>query len=359
MKLLRNFTIIQILLSVIIYQSCTSGEISQGRPSGVILMIGDGMGITQVYAGMTANMGSLNIEQAEYIGLQKTYSANNYITDSGASGTAMASGIKTRNGAIGVDSSGQAFKNIVEYAEESGLYTGVIATSTITHATPAAFVSHNMSRGEYEEIAADFVDAGLELIIGGGWAHFRCREDGRNLLQEMESLGYSVSEKLDEAGNSLPLIILTDSMAMPPAHLGRGELLADATSYSLKQFSSNRKGFFLMVEGSQIDWAGHDNDTEYLVSEMIDFDKAIGEAIDFARNRGDVLVIVTADHETGGVAAVSGNISTGELELEYISDHHTGVMVPVFAYGPGAEEFAGIYENTAIFDKIMDLLDLR
>ena len=342
-------------------QSCHNQETGSDKPRNIILMIGDGMGVSEVYAGMTANGGSLNLDQFRHIGFQKTHSANNYVTDSGASGTAMATGQKTNNGCIGVDTLGRDIKNIAEYAEDAGMYTGVIATSTITHATPASFVAHNLKRGAYEEIAVDFLDSGLELFIGGGRAHFLHREDGRNLLQELESSGYFVGETLEDISpaTSLPLLILTDSMAMPPAHLGRGDLLARATGISLQLLSKSAEGFFLMVEGSQIDWAGHAHNIEYLVSEMIDFDRAIGTVLDFAREDGKTLVIVTADHETGGLGINGGDFNTGEVEGGFTTDGHTGVMVPVFAYGPGAEEFAGIYENTAIFDKMKDLLQLR
>ena len=361
MNHLLKFALAALLLFVLSVQSCQNSESKPDKPRNIILMIGDGMGVSEVYAGMTGNGGSLNLEQFQYIGFQKTYSANNYITDSGASGTALATGQKTNNGCIGVDTLGKALKNISEYAEDAGLYTGVIATSTITHATPASFVAHNSKRGAYEEIALDFLDSGLELFIGGGRAHFLYREDGRDLLKELESSGYFIGEKLENISpeTKLPLLVLTDSMAMPPFLQGRGDILPLATEISIQLLSESTEGFFLMVEGSQIDWAGHAHNTEYLVSEMIDFDQAIGKALDFAREDGNTLVIVTADHETGGFAINSGDFNTGEVEGAFTTKGHTGVMVPVFAYGPGAEEFAGMYENTAIFDKMMSLLELK
>jgi alkaline phosphatase len=260
-----------------------------------------------------------------------------------------------------VDAQGNRLKSIVEFAEEAGMHTGVVATSTITHATPAAFVAHNPDRGKYEEIASDFVGSGLELFIGGGRAHFVDREDGRNLLQELESEGYFIGDDLADIGPDadLPIAILTDTLAMPPAMLGRDDLLQEITGKSIELLSESSDGFFLMVEASQIDWAAHDNNTEYLVSEMLDFDETIGVALDFAIQDGNTLVIVTADHETGGFSVESGNLETGEVVGDFTSDGHTGTMVPVFAYGPGAIDFAGIYENTAIFDKMMMLLDLE
>ena len=330
------------------------------KPKNVILMIGDGMGVTQVYAGLTANGGHLNLEECTYIGFQKTYSASSYTTDSGASATAIATGKKTRNGAIAVDTSGQRLKTILEMAEDAGQSTGLVATSTITHATPASFVAHNPDRGEYEEIAMDFVGAGLEVIIGGGRNHFNRREDNQDLIESLRQDGYQVTERIEQvdAQHAGPIAVFTDSMAMPPALRGRGDLLPRATELAIGRLAENEKGFFLMVEASQIDWAGHDNNTEYLVSEMIDFDKAIGTALDFAGNNSETLVIITGDHETGAMAIESGNMETGDVSGLYSSEGHTGVMVPVFAFGPGAENFAGIYENTDIFEKMAGLMEL-
>jgi alkaline phosphatase len=145
---------------------------------------------------------------------------------------------------------------------------------------------------------------------------------------------------------------------MPPVLLGRGNLLPDATDLAIGRLAENENGFFLMVEGSQIDWAGHDNNTEYTVSEMIDFDNAVGAALDFALKSQETLVIVTADHETGAMAIETGNFNSGEVSGLWGSEGHTGVMVPVFAFGPGAESFTGIYDNTDIFTKMASLLEL-
>jgi alkaline phosphatase len=350
------------LIIFVIAISCTTDRSKrrEPKPRNIVLMIGDGMGVAQIYAGMTANGGHLNLEDCTYVGFQKTYSASSYITDSGASATAMATGRKTRNGAIAVDTSGHRLVTILEMAEEAGLSTGLVATSTITHATPASFVAHNPDRGKYEEIALDFSGAGLEVIIGGGRNHFSEREDGLDLIAQFRGNGYLVTDRIErvEPGHQGPIAIFTDSLPMPPVLKGRGDLLPRATEMAIGRLAVNKKGFFLMVEGSQIDWACHDNNTEYLVSEMIDFDVAIGKAIDFARKNRETLVIVTGDHETGAMAIENGHMESGEVSGLFGSEGHTGVMIPVFAYGPGAEKFAGIYENTDIFEKMTGLLDL-
>jgi alkaline phosphatase len=361
MNLINRLAILLCISVLFTSYSCKNIKSRSNKPENIILMIGDGMGVTHVYAGLTANGGSLNLERFTHSGFQKTYSANRYTTDSGASGTALATGTKTLNSAIGIGPEGDTLKNIIEYAEEAGLSTGVIATSTITHATPASFVAHNRYRSRYEEIALDFLDAGLELFIGGGWSHFITRKDGRDLIQELESAGYTFSNELEDiySSSDLPLGILTDSAAMPPAQSGRGDLLPRATKTAIQLLSPVKGGFFLMIEGSQIDWAAHDGDTEYLTSEVIDFDESIGKALDFAIEDKNTLLIVTADHETGGFSIANGDIEKGLVEGSFSTDGHTGTMVPVFAYGPGASEFSGIYENTAIFDKMIELLDLR
>lgn len=326
-------------------------------PKNIILLIGDGMGVTQVYAGMTANKGNLNLEAAQYVGLTKTYSANNYITDSGAGGTAMSTGHKTYNGAVGVDKDSVSQKTILEIYEESGKSTGVISTSSITHATPASFVAHRKSRNNYEGIAEDFVNSPVDVFIGGGLAHFTNREDGRDLTKELEEKGYEVYQNIQDAENASTekLAVLTANEHNPPEKEGRGDMLVKATEIAIENLSKDEDGFFLMVEGSQIDWGGHDNNIDYVVSEMLDFDRAIGVAIDFAKNNDSTLVVITSDHETGGLALTGGDIEKGEVEGLFSTGGHTSVMVPVFAYGPGAKLFSGIYENTDIFNYLLKL----
>ena len=331
------------------------------QPTNIILLIGDGMGLTQIYSGLTMNHGQLNLTQFKSIGFSKTYSASNYTTDSGAGGTAMATGNKTYNGAIGVDKDTIPCKSILEYAEINGLSTGLVSTSTITHATPASFIAHNKSRDDYEGIAADFLKTDIDVFIGGGRNNFSTRKDHRDLLNELRARNYQVIFSMDSIKNVHhgKLAGLTAPNHNPSVIEGRGDMLPVATTTALNILSNNRKGFFLMVEGSEIDWGAHVNNGNYVALEVIDFDKAIGNALKFAKKDGNTLVIVTADHETGGMAIVDGNYEAGTLTAQFITTNHTGIMVPVFAYGPGAELFQGIQENTEIFNKMMFLLDLH
>lgn len=168
------------------------------RPKNVILFIGDGMGVAQVYAGLTANKGNLFLENFKHIGFTKTYSANRYITDSAAAATAIATGQKTDNGVIGMDPDQQSVKNITESASKRGIAAGIVATSSITHATPGAFVAHQRNRSQEEEIALDFLASGIDVFIGGGVDFFTKREDGRDLINEFTRQGYAVKQDLEE-----------------------------------------------------------------------------------------------------------------------------------------------------------------
>lgn len=348
-----------ILLFIILTMSCKS-EKEDSHVKNVILMIGDGMGVSQVYAGLTSNHGALNIAGMKYIGFQKTYSSDNYTTDSAASGTAIATGVKTKNGMIGMSPDSLNVRSILEIADEYGLGTGLISTSAITHATPASFIAHQVNRTMYEAIALDFLASDIDLFIGGGMKHFTNREDGRNLLSDFYHKGYTVYSCLDSVGSCVSdkLIVLTADVHNPPVSEGRGDMLPDATEKAIQVLDKNPEGFFLMVEGSQIDWGGHKNDIDYIVQETVDFDRAVKRALDFAEDDGETLVIVTADHECGGLALNNGDISSGRIDASFSTKGHTGVMVPVFAAGPGADEFIGIYENTDLFNKILNIYGL-
>jgi len=351
---------LSVLLSVLSLTmiTCTSTRYSannkQPEIRNVILMIGDGMGISAVYSAMTVSDHPLNIERCKTIGLQKTNSANNYITDSAAAGTTLATGSKTNNGVIGMDPNGLRVKSILEIAEQNGLGTGLVSTSSITHATPASFIAHQKSRGSYEDIAADFLKTDIDVFIGGGYNHFTKRKDNLNLIDSLEARGYEVANTMNKV-----LVSTSDKLAglVAPVHTpyrlkGRGDMLPQSSGKAIEILSKNKKGFFLMIEGSQIDWAGHANAADTLVDETIDFDNAVGKVLDFAETDGHTLVIITADHETGGVTITGGDIKTHKVKLNFATKDHTPILIPVYSFGPGSENFNGIYDNTEIFQKI-------
>ena len=318
------------------------------------------MGLTQISAGMYSNSNSLNLERIRSIGLHKCYSSDALITDSAAGATAFACGQKTYNGAIGVDPDTNAIETILEEAEAKGLKTGLVATSTIDHATPASFIAHNRARGNYEEIALDFLKTDTEIFIGGGQKSFDRREmDDRNLSDELRAKGYTVVSYVDKEIDEIDmtgvekLMYYTADGSPLPVSQGR-DYLKPASKLAINHLDkSNEDGFFLMIEGSQIDWGGHANDANWIITEMLEFDKTIGSVLDFAEQDGSTLVIITADHETGGFA-IQKESKMDSLVTAFTSDYHTGDLIPVFAYGPGAEMFQGIYENTAIYHKMRE-----
>jgi alkaline phosphatase len=329
-------------------------------PKNIILLIGDGMGTSQVYAGYTAKKGVMNTTGMPVTGFSITNSANNYITDSGAGGTALSAGVKTNNGSIGVDIDGKPVKTILEMAEDKGLSTGLVSTSAITHATPASFIAHTPNRSKYEDIAYDFLRTDIDVFIGGGYNHFARRADSLNLIDSLTARGYFIARDLKDVDvpSTQRLAALLADEHMPSMIKGRGEMLSEATDMAIKMLKRNKKGFFIMIEGSMIDWAAHDNDAESIVKETVDFDNAVGKALQFAVKNGETLVIVTADHETGGLGINGGNLETGEIVAAFTSKDHTATMVPVFAYGPGSERFTGVQQNTGIFKKCVELLGL-
>jgi alkaline phosphatase len=242
-------------------------------------------------------------------------------------------------------------------AEEKGLSTGLVSTSAITHATPASFIAHQLSRNFYEAIADDFLKTDIDVFIGGGYKNFIQRNDGRDLTIALKQKGYQVIQDMDEiakvkSGKLAGLTAFKQNEPVPNRKMD----LPLSTETALNILSNSIKGYFLMVEGSQIDWGAHQNNTIYVVREVLDFDRAIGKALEFASKDGKTLIVVTADHETGGFALVGGDMRTGMVKGSYVSGDHTAVMVPVFAYGPGADQFMGIMENTDIGKKIISLL---
>ncbi|HBB92728.1 MAG: hypothetical protein A2X22_04450 [Bacteroidetes bacterium GWF2_49_14] len=351
---------ILIFLFVLVSASLTlQAGLPAKRPAkpvkNIILLIGDGMGVSEVYAGYTYQKGSLNMMRFRTAGFSVTYSTS-YITDSGAGGTALATGYKTYNGAIGVDSTGQPVKTILEWAEEKGKATGLVATCAITHATPASFISHQARRSDYELIASDFLKTDVDVFIGGGRNHFAKRKDSVDLTRQLIEKGYTMAYTLEELGGIAkgPVGALLAPEHLPKISEGRGNQLTESVNQAIRFLSADPDGFFLMVEGSQIDWGGHANDIKYIVEEVADFDNAVGAALDFAEKNPETLIIVTADHETGGLALAGGKLSTGQVTGSFTTTDHTGVMVPVFAYGPFSETFGGMQQNTEIFSKMMN-----
>jgi alkaline phosphatase len=364
MKRLRIVIVSAMMIAVIVIVSCLATKDENNgsdQPKNIILLIGDGMGVAQITAALTVAGSPMHIESLPVGGLTLTSSYDRYITDSGAAGTAIATGVKTRNGVIGMNHDSIPVPNITEIASENGLATGILSTSSVTHATPAAFVAHVISRNNQEDIAAFFLDGSVDVFMGGGLRFFNDRRDGLNLVDSLNSKGFEVvtsPEELAMISKGKVAGLFYDNH-MPAAGEGRSISLAEMTKKAIEILSENEKGFFLMVEGSMIDWAGHDNDTEYMLQETRDFDEAVGEALAFAAADGNTLVIATADHETGGMTLTGGNLNERIVTASWSTTGHTAAMVPVFAYGAGAEKFGGIMENTELFERMIMGLGIK
>ncbi|QXP52653.1 alkaline phosphatase [Cellulophaga sp. HaHa_2_1] len=316
----------------------------------IILMIGDGTGLSQISAAALANKGELTLTQLKSMGFVKTQAADDFTTDSAAGATAMATGIKTNNRAIGTDSKGEPIPNIIEILSKKGYKTGIITTDEITGATPSSFYAHQIDRSETLAIAKDLIYSPLNFFAGGGKSTFHTLPIASN---------FSIINQLNELSNQKVAKVgfFLSENGVPSMSSGRGNLLAETTKQGISFLSKDDAPFFLLVEGAQIDSFGHYNDIGGLISEAIDFDTAITEAIKFADRDGETLVVITADHETSGLSLLDGDMNTNKIEADFASHDHTGVMVPIFAYGPSSGKFQGVYENSALFTKILNAIN--
>nr|WP_281421339.1 alkaline phosphatase [Hymenobacter profundi] len=324
----------------------------------IILMIGDGMGPAQVTGGLLANHGRLFMQQAQATGFSITQNQYGKITDSAASATAMATGHKTYNAAIGVDSLGHKFRSIMWDAREHGKSTGIVVACELTDATPACFAVTHPNRNDQEAIAAKYLSAPIDFMYAGGLRYFTQRQDHADLLPQWRQKGYQVVTKpSDIATITGPKAVALLAENGPPAVAERtAAYINQGVDKALEVLSKNKNGFFLMIEGSQIDDAGHFNNATQNVQEVLDFDQQVGKAFRFAAANGETLVIVTADHETGGYSIVGGSSASGKIAANFATNKHSAVMVPVFAYGVGSELFTGMYENTEIYYRIKKAL---
>lgn len=315
------------------------------------------MGLSHITAASYHSPTPLALVSMVHFGLIKTHSSRQKITDCDAGATAFACGKKTYSGAIGVDNDSIPLKNIFEYAKEKGLHIGIIATSSITHAIPAAFYAHQLNRSMEYDIAIDLLSSGVDFFAGGGLKFFNNRPDNRNLIDEFKQLKYSIDTTM-QASLKLPCGYLIAKGGLKKAS-ERNDFLDRAVEVSLSTLSSSDSGFFLMVESSQIDWAGHANDSAWLMDEMVELDKVINTVLNFAQNDGNTLVVITADHETGGLSLIDTNRDYNNLRFNFSSASHTAELIPVFAYGPGSINFSGLYSNHNVFSLIKDLIAFK
>ncbi|HET9274656.1 MAG TPA: alkaline phosphatase [Gemmatimonadales bacterium] len=392
---------------------------AQQPPRRVILFIGDGVG-TAYWSAARFAADALAVQRFRVIGLVDTRSSDSDITDSAAGATAYAAGIRTFNGAIGVGPDSQAVKTVLEVARDRGWATGLVATSSITHATPASFAAHVNSRASEFEIAKQMIDARVDVLLGGGTRYFdrAFRPDSQDLLARLRS-EYTYITRAEELARAQDRSVrrlagLFASTQMSSART-RSPTLPDMTRAALDVLSRDPDGFFLMVEGSQPDWRGHSNEPlDAVTGEMLDFDRAIGVGLDYQQRNPGTLVVVVADHETGGLALDQVRDSTAlmaasqaiqaamermaqtrgfvpdslralddsawrqmaaaagrmraraaergrriSLTATYTTTGHTAEMVPLFAAGPMADRFGGIIDNHRVGQLLLEIVGKR
>ena len=358
----------------------------KNKPKNIILLISDGMSLTQVSTYRLLKGGPnerIAVDKFPVSGIVLTHSENAIVTDSASSATAFSTGRKTNNGALGLDEDNKILENFTEIIDRYGYVSSLISTSEITHATPAAYASHVDLRWKTDEISLQMMESKVMTILGGG-RHFFLpedlggkRTDGLNLLEQMESSRTVMTEKKEldsfDYSNLGKVVGLFADEALrdkekPENHVfepSSSEMLNFAINRSEKFNENGCKGFFIMLEGSQVDWAGHANDLNYLKREMQDFDEAVELALDYAIQNPDTLVIATADHETGGLLIESSSptdYTAPEVKFSFNTGigygSHTGVPVPVYAYGPGSENFTGTLDNTDIFYAMLEAVKM-
>jgi alkaline phosphatase len=356
------------------------------KAKNIILLIADGMSLSQITA-YRMMKGSLNerisMDNFPYSGIVLTHSYNAAVTDSASSATAYSTGFKTNNGVLGLDKDLNVLENLTETIDKFGFVSSLISTSEVTHATPAAFASHVDLRWKTDIISSQMIDSKVATILGGGRYFFipeeegGKREDGINLLNEINQSHILLTQKNDLSNisgslNKQVLGLFADEHLRDEDKKDNHKLepsLAEMLEYSVSRsnllIDQGCAGFFVMAEGSQVDWAGHSNDFDYLIREMEDFDEAVDLALEIAKERKDTLVVVTSDHEVGGLLIEPSNPIDNSLDEVKFSFNtavgggtHTGVPVPVYAYGPGSENFTGTLDNTDIYYAMLAALDL-
>jgi alkaline phosphatase len=345
----------------------------------VILYIGDGVGTAYWTAAWIATDGNLAVARMPVAGLTDTRSSDSYVTDSGAGATVYATGRRTYNGAIGVGprcpeliradtqavlrnpAACDPLEGVFDIAYAKGIGTGLVATSSLTHATPASFGAKVPNRAMEPEIAVQLARNPIDVLLGGGRGFFdgSLRPDAFNLLPEL--CGNAVCLETPEdlrayRPDERRLVGLFAENQMERA-AERRPTLPEMTRVALERLSRNPRGFFVMVEGSQSDWRGHGNEPlPEVKSEMVDFDESIAVGLEYAQQHPGTLVLVVSDHETGGLSIIE---QSDTLAAAYTTGNHTADMTPHFSYGAGAERFAGIRRNDEIGQILVEIIRRR
>lgn len=348
---------LQLSKGIDVYEPTHRNDGGKGKIKNVIYLIGDGMGLSQITAAAYANKG-LTLLNFNYIGIQQNNAVDAFTTDSAAGGSALATGERHNNRHIAAAPDGTPYPSLSDWFHDKGLPVGVVTLGNAVDATPTAFYGHSVERDNADELTRWLLDGRIDLLCGSGIREFERRSDGIDIIREL-SKQYAFVRSVDRINARPGKVICIDDEMDAAAEEKNLSLLAEATRESIAKLRERGgdEGFFLMVEGAKIDYAGHARCLPGSIIEMLSFDMAVAEALKFADSNGETLVVVTADHETGGLTLLDGDLESGRIMGCYVSDDHTPSMLPVFAYGPGADRFTGVYFNTEIARRIRALTE--
>ena len=327
------------------------------KVKNVIYLIGDGLGLNQATAAYYANKSQLTIFNISDIGFQTNNALGAFTTDSAAAGSALATGEANANRHISSTTDGENIPSLSNFFDQKNYSVGVLTLGNIADATPAAFYGHNVERDNADEITRYLLNGHVDLLCGSGMREFTKRNDGVDLIGELKKSGYAFITDASAITDQKGKVICIDERMDKAVEESTMNLLADATKDAIEYLQTQSdKGFFLMVEGAKIDYAGHAKSVPGSIIETFSFDLAVAEALKFADQNGETLVVVTGDHETGGLVLLDGDEQTGRVMGVYVTNDHTPAMLPVYAYGPGAEKFTGVYRNTEIARRIKSMI---
>mgnify|MGYP002855272228 FL=1 len=359
------------------------------NPKNIVLISADGMGVSQWQAAMVAAHGKLNLGRMQSAGLLTTNPLDVFCGDAPSHSTALATGVNSHKGAVSVDMNNMPLKTITELVKEKSLAVGIVSANSLVEGSIVPFVGHASNRMAVEELTAGYVEGGIDVFIGAGSDYFskhidmrpptqgqagggsgaagaaavqtRERDDKRNLLIELEAKGWQVLYNIKDIRQVKggKLAGFTGTQMNPNIQQGRGDMFPASVETSLNILQSSSKGFFLMVGDMYVDRASHNGRLELLCDEAMDLDRAIGKALDFAERDGQTLVLVVGSPEASGMSLVGGNMAEGMVEAKWSMPgmaNHSGTLVPMFAYGPGADQFMGVLENTEVFVKMKSML---
>lgn len=342
---------LQLTKGIEVYEPTYKSDGKKGKIKNVIFLIGDGMGLNQIMAGSYANKG-LSILNMRYLGLQTNHPKDGFTSDSAAGGSALATGVRHNNRAISQNPDGTSNKALTDFFHEEGYATGILTLGNVADATPAAFYGHSIERDSARVLLNGLLEGHVDCLCGSGADQFK---DEKFMLELKKQ--YKFVTDINKINEKDGKVICIDNRMEKAAEEANLSLLAESVGEVFKKLQNeSNKGFFLMIEGAKIDYAGHSKCLPGTVIEMLSFDLAVAEALKFADKNGETLVIVTGDHETGGLVLLNGHEETGRIMGVFVTDDHTPLMLPVFAYGPHADSFIGTYKNTEIPNKIRALI---